>query len=250
MLGKSTYNGSNGVFQTTNEIACLLSGSNIYDFSVIIVFEPKYIIINNLGFDIVYKQEGFNNMYPLRSKDYHGLMYENAEKDFRIGIKDDSLQIMNYSGIFNLENVLDVDLKIKINKNSSMFNKQMEIFSYDGTEYYILIRVINQSYDQGTVYRLLSHPIFPYLEISNETKAPLRVFEEGTNGIVINNPKVKAFPFVWDNSHKHKDELYFEIYGKTKKFNYSIFKEESLKITERETIQYHLKIKHQQEDSL
>ena len=235
MLGKSTYNGSNGVFQTTNEIACLLSGSNIYDFSVIIVFEPKYIIINNLGFDIVYKQEGFNNMYPLRSKDYHGLMYENAEKDFRIGIKDDSLQIMNYSGIFNLENVLDVDLKIKINKNSSMFNKQMKIFSYDGIEYYILIRVINQSYDQGTVYILLSHPIFPYLEISNETKAPLRVFEEGTNGIVINNPKVKAFPFVWDNSHKHKDELYFEIYGKTKKFNYSIFKEESLKITERET---------------
>ena len=46
---------------------------------------------------------------------------------------------------------------------------------------------------------------------------------------------MKNFPFVWDNSHKHKDELFFEIYGKTNKFNYSIFKEESLKINERAT---------------
>ena len=235
MLGKSSYKGSGGLFETTNEIACLLSGSDIYDFSVIIVFEPKYIIINNLGFDIIYKQEGYNNMYLLRSKDYHGLLYENGEKDFRIGIKDDSLQTVNYSGIFNLENIIDVDLKIKINRNSPMFNREMKIFSYDGIDYYILIRVINQTYDNGTVYILLSHPIFPYLEISNETNAPLRIYEEGTTGIVINNPKVKNFPFVWENSHKHKDELFFEIYGKTNKFNYSIFKEESLKINERAT---------------
>ena len=111
----------------------------------------------------------------------------------------------------------------------------MKIFSYDGIEYYILIRVINKTYDQGTVYILLAHPSFPYLEISNLTNAPLRVYEEGTLGIVINNPKVTTFPFVWENSSKHKDELFFEVYGKKKKFNYSIFKEESLRINERAT---------------
>ena len=235
MLGKSTYNGGGGIFQTTNEIACLLNGSDIYDFSVIVIFEPKYIIINNLGFDIIYRQEGYHNMYPLKSKDYHGLMYENTEKDFRIGIKDDSTQQINYSGIFNLENELDVDLKIKINITSPIFNKEMKTFSYDGLEYYILIRVINQTYDNGTVYILLTHPNFPYLEICNMTKTSLRIFEEGTQGIIINNPKTNIFPFVWENSSKHKEELFFEIYGKVKKFNYSIFKEESLKINERAT---------------
>ena len=232
MIGRSQYNGS-GIFQTTNEIACLLSGSDIYDFSVIVIFEPKYIIINNLGFDIVYKQEGFNNMYPLKSKDYHGLMYENGEKNFRIGIKDDSLNVINYSGIFSLENELDIDLKIKINKNSPMFNREMKLFSYDGLEYYILLRLINQTYDKGTVYLLLTHPIFPYLEVANLTDAPLRIYEEGTAGILVNNPKVKIFPFVWENSANHKDELFFEIYGRTGKFNYSIFKEEVLKVNER-----------------
>ena len=172
-------------------------------------------------------------MYPLRSKDYHGLMYENGPKDFRIGIKDDFNQQINYSGIFNLENELDVDLKVKINKNSPMFNRQMKLFSYDGVEYYILLRIINQTYDKGTVYILLTNPIFPYLEVSNLTKVPLRIYEEGTTGIVIQNPKETIFPFVWENSAKHKDELFFEIYGRTSKFNYSIFKEEVLKIDER-----------------
>ena len=236
MKGKSTYSGSGGIFQTTNEIACLIRGSDIYDFSVIVVFEPKYVIINNLGFDIVYRQEGFNNMYLLRAKDYHGLMYENGEKYFRIGIKDDSSNIVNYSNLFNLENELDVDLKIKFNKNSHIFNREMKIFSYDGVENYILIRVINKTYDNGTIYILLAHPIFPYLEISNLVNAPLRIYEEGTTGIVINpNPKVKSYPFVWENTWKHKDELYFEILGRRGIINYSIFKEEQLKINERAT---------------
>ena len=235
-IGKSQYNGGGGIFQTTNEIACLLSGSEIYDFSVIVVFEPKYIIINNLGFDIVYKQENYNNIYPLRSKDYHGLMYEKGEKDFRIGINDTTNQLIYYSGIFNLENELDADLKIKINRKSPIFNREMKIFTYDSVEYYILIRVINQSYDKGTVFILLTHPIFPYLEISNLTNTPIRIYEEGTNGIIINNnPKVTAVPFVWENTKKHKDKLFFEIYERVGNFNYSIFKEELLKINERAT---------------
>ena len=76
--------------------------------SVIIVFEPKYVIINNLGFDIVYRQEGYNNMYPLRAKDYQTLIYEKGDKNFRIGIRNDSAMAYNFSGIFNLENIMDI----------------------------------------------------------------------------------------------------------------------------------------------
>ena len=221
-------------FQANNEVACLLSGSDLYDFSVIIVFEPKYIIINNLGFDIVYKQEQCTNIYPLRVKENKTLIYEKGEKDFRIGIKDDATQIYNYSGIFNLENIMDVDIKIKIDRNSPKFNnREMKLFSYDGKEYYILIRVINQTYDQGTVYILLTHVRFPYLEIANLTRVPLRVFEEGTPGITVCNWKEPIVPFVWENSNKPKENIYFEIYGRQEKFNYSIFKQNEMIINER-----------------
>jgi len=247
MIGKSTYNGGGGLFQATNEIACLLSGSEVYDFSVIVVFEPKYIIINNLGFDIVYKQEQYSYIYPLVARRYHGLMYEKGDKIFRIGIKDDSTQTINYSGIFSLENTQDIDLKIKINKNSPMFNREMKIFSYNGIDYYILIRIINQSYDQGTIFILLTHPIVPYLEVSNLTNTSIRIYEEGTSGILISNydPKINTYPFVWEDSSKHKDKIFFEVYGKTGSFNYTIFKEESLKINERATtLLYSVSSKH------
>ena len=53
-------------------------------------------------------------MYPLRAKENQTLIYEKGGKDFRIGIRNDSISAYNFSGIFNLENVMDVDLKIKI----------------------------------------------------------------------------------------------------------------------------------------
>ena len=233
-IDTSQYN-QNLNFQATNEIACLLSGSDVYDFSVIVVFEPKYVIINNLGFDVVYQQERYSNIYPLRAKDHQTLIYEKGEKDFRIGIKDDLNMIYNFSGIFNLENIMDVDIKIKIDKTSKKYNQEMRLFSYDGKEYYILIRIINQTYDQGTVYILLTHPHFPYFEISNLTHVPLRVYEEGTQGIIICNLREPIVPFVWENTNKHGDKIYFEIYGKRASFNYSIFKEENLLISERGT---------------
>ena len=121
-----------------------------------------------MGFDVVYRQENCTNIYPLRIKNHQGMIYEKGNKDFRIGIKDDFSGVYNFSGIFNLENEMDVDIKIKIDKNNKKYNdKEMRIFSYDGREYYILVRVINQSYDQGTVFILLTHPIFPYFEIDS-----------------------------------------------------------------------------------
>ena len=43
--------------KSIKEVAVIISSSDLYEFSIIIIFEPKYIIINNLGFDIVDKQE-------------------------------------------------------------------------------------------------------------------------------------------------------------------------------------------------
>ena len=223
--------------KTINEIAVILSTSDLYNYSIIIIFEPKYVIINNLGFDIVFKQENnsLNKEYPLKKSAFQAITYEKINKFFKIGIYDEISNLTNYSGYFNIENNEDLDIKVKINPNNSFLNnKEMKIFSYDNIDYYILIRVINHSYDNGTVYILLCHPLFPYLEIVNTLRVPLTIYEESSNHpLIINNPKVTNFPFVWENPSKYKDELKIEIYGVKENFSFSVFNEGIIKIKEK-----------------
>ena len=220
-----------------NEIAIIISSSELYDFPIIIIFEPKFVIINNLGFDVVYFQENnsLNAEKLLKKSEFQILKHENINRHFRIGIYDQVSHITNYSGYFNLDNNEDLDLKIKINPSSSKFPKDSKIFSYNGKEYYILIRIINHSYDKGTAYILLCHPLFPYLEIINNTGMPLKITEKSNwNSFIIynNNPTIKSFPFAWENPSKYKDDLSFEIYGKKENFSFSVFNEGNLYIKE------------------
>ena len=221
--------------KSIKEVAVIISSSDLYELSIIIIFEPKYVIINNLGFDIVYKQENnsLNKEFLLRKSEYHSLTYEKINKHFKIGIYDQISNITNYSGLFDIENVEDLDLKIKVNPYLSFLNKNTKVFSYDGKEYYILIRIINHTYDNGTVYLLFDNPLFPYLEIVNNLKVPLKIYEKSsTTPLLINNPKVTNFPFAWENPSKYQDELEFEIYNKREKFSFSLFNEKTIYIKE------------------
>ena len=222
-----------------NEISILIASSELYDYSIIIIFEPKYVIINNLGFDIYYSQENnsLNKDKLLKKSEYESIKYEKINRHFRIGIYDQINKMTNYSGYFNLENNEDLDLKIKINRShsSSFFPKDSKIFTYDGKDYYILIRIINHTYDKGTVYILLCHPRFPYLEIINNLNTPL-VITEKSNGhsFIINNKNlnIKSFPFSWENPSKYEDKLTFEILGREAEFSFSVFKEGNIYIKE------------------
>ena len=220
-----------------NEIAIIIKSSELYDFSIIIIFEPKYVIINNLGFDIVYNQENnsLNKDIILNKGEFQALKYENINKHFRIGIYDQINHMTNYSGYFNLENNEDLDLKIPINPSSYKFPKDANVFSYDGRLYYILVRLINQTYDKGTVYILLCHSLFPYLEIVNNLDVPLRITEKSTGHSFIiynNNKNIKSFPFTWENPCKYKDELTFEVYNRREEFSFSVFNEGTINIKE------------------
>ena len=221
-----------------NEIAIIMSSSDIYNFSIIIIFEPKYVIINDLGFDIFYNQENnsLNKQYLLKKSDFNVIKYEKINKHFRIGIYDTINHLTNYSGYFNLENDEDLDLKIRINRSSSLLPKDSKIFSYDGVNYYILIRIINHTYDNGTNYILLCHPFFPYLEIVNNLNVPIKITEKssGNSFIIYNNPNIKSYPFVWENPAKYEDELTFEVFNRKEKFSFSTFNEKEIIIKEQD----------------
>ena len=223
-------------YNLINEIAIIFSSSELYDFSIIIIFEPKYIIINNLGFDIVYKQENnsLNEEILLKKSEYQIIKYEAIDKYFRIGIYDQFSHVTNYSGYFNLDNSEDLDIKIKINPSSPYLTKDSKLFSYDGNNYFILIRIINHSYDHSTNYILLCHPLFPYLEIINLLDVPLKITEKVTgSSFIICNNKATHFPFTWENPANFQDDLIFEVYNKKEYFCFSSFNKGVLEIRER-----------------
>jgi len=56
-----------------------------------------------------------NKEFLLRKSEYHSLIYEKINKYFKIGIYDEINHVTNYSGLFDIENVEDLDLKIKVN---------------------------------------------------------------------------------------------------------------------------------------
>ena len=231
---KNEFN-ANESKELMNEIAYIITSSDLYDFSIIIIFEPKYIFINNLGFDIVYHQENYlsRKEYLLKKGEWTNIKFEDRDKKFRIGIYDQINHITNYSGWFNLDKNEDLDLKVIINPSSYNFPKDCKIFSYDRHIHYILIRIINHSYDNGTTYILFCHPLFPYLEIINELKIPIIITEKSSNhSFKIDNPEVTHFPFTWENPSKYEDELYFEVYNTKEKFSFSVFNKGHFRVKE------------------
>ena len=215
-----------------NEVACIISSSSYYIYSVIIIFEPRYIIINNLGFDIFYKQKIDKNkpldnqIYEVKNNSYRELVYQKGDKKIQIGIKSGLSYIQNYSGIIDIEKVKSYDTKIPINLNSIKLGPHSKIFTYDGIVYYILIRVINHTYDNGLVYILFTNTLIPYLEVENKTKASLVIYEKSNekNKIIVMNPNnVQRFPFTFEDITYDDKEIFFEIYGIKRKFHFADF---------------------------
>ena len=210
---------------TSIDIACIITISDNYIYSVVLVFEQRYLIINNLGFDVFYMQEedkeGYT--YTLKDKAQQDLIYTEKKRIYRIGIRSESSSNneINWSGPFDVENVEDFDLMIKIEKNE--INKYpRNIFTYNGNEYYILIRMINQTYDKGIIYIMLNLPHYPYLEIDNKTNSPIKIYETKKGEPLLINPRDRV-PFVWKSTIDIKDTLECEVYGEKKTFNFSKF---------------------------
>ena len=210
----------------SKDIACLISKSRKYSRSIVIIFEQRFILYNNLGFEIYYKQENDIEI-PLKDQQEEELFYLNKKKVYRLGLLNSDERLINYSQPFSPENVSDVDLTIRIGKSDIPKYEKFKnnIYTNNNKDYYILIRIINKSYDEGTFYLLIFLPIFPFLEIINETDTQVLIHEtKDSKQPLIIEPYLKErnkFPFVWKDSADPKDNLYAEIYGFKQIFSFS-----------------------------
>ena len=225
----------------SKDIACLISKSQKYNKSTVIVFEQRFLLYNNLGFDIYYKQEN-NEEIELKDKNEKELFYNNKEKIYRLGIYNTDEKKICYSQQFSAENVNDIDLSIRIGKTDldKYDNFRNNIFTNNNKDFYILIRVINKTYDDGTFYLLIFLPLFPFLEIVNETDSQIKIYEtkDFSDPFKI-EPKLKdkkKFPYIWKNPIEPKDNLYFEIYGHKQMFSFSKLQKEIITIDKKNVL--------------
>ena len=183
-------------------------------------------MFNNLGFDIYFKQEKDVDIL-IQDKTEKELFYRDKEKIYRLGLKNSDDRLISYSQPFSADNVNDVDLLIKIGNKDLHKYKQFRnnIFMNNSKDNYILIRIINKTYDDGTFYLLIILPVFPFMEINNETEEPITIIETTDNKkdrtIIEPHIKRKKFPFVWKNTYEPKDNLDFEINDSTTNFSFS-----------------------------
>ena len=222
-------------YTKSKDIACLISKSQKYNKSIVITFEQRFLLYNNLGFDIFYKQENDTDIF-LKDKNEAELFYKNKKKIYRLGLFNSDERAFNYSQPFSAENISDIDLTIKIGQSDipKYENFKNNIYTNNDLDYYILIRIVNKSYDDGTFYLLIFLPLFPFLEIINETDGRISIFETKNEKdplfIEPHLKKRKKFPLIWKNTVEPKDNLYFEIYGFKQIFSFAKLERELITI--------------------
>ena len=213
------------------DIACLIKNSIKYQYSLILIFEQRYLLVNNLGIDIYYKQEEDkeNTEYFCKKDNEQEILYKSEKRHYRIGIKS-SNNIMNWSTLFDCENIEDFDLMIKIEK-CDIEKYKTNLYSLDGINYHLMIRVINKTYDNGIIYIMLVLPQYPYLQIDNQTSQNLIIKESNDKKEVpLKIAPMKKVPFVWKNTLEIKNTLAVEIYNKSVSFSFSKFDKNIIEI--------------------
>jgi hypothetical protein len=225
-------------YNKSKNIACLISKSQKFSRSIVIIFEQRFLLYNDLGFDIYYKQENDIEIL-IEDKSSKELFYKDKTKIYRLGLFNSDLKLFCYSQPFSVDNPSDVDLSIKIgNKDLKQYERfRNNIFTNNEEDYYLLIRIINKSYDGGTFYLYISFPLFPFLEIINETNTQIKIHEtnDDKNPLIIEPylKKRRKFPYIWKNTSEPKDNLYFELYEFKQIFSFSKLQKEIISIDEK-----------------
>ena len=222
-------------------ILCKASNSLNYIYSNILIFEPKYILINNLDLDIYIQQIDEDNkpideIKKIISKKHLPLYYKIQKKIiFKIGLKlSHDNPLISLSGSFELENSMEYELKVEV--DSSLEKKYAKNIFKLGDKSYLYFRIKDKITDEGNVYLFVTFPDFPILEIDNRTKEEIKIYEtKKEDEPIIINP-VSKIPFIWSNNVILKSKFICEILNKKKVLSFSEYNKIEMVINDNKII--------------
>ena len=222
-------------------ILCKASNSLNYKYSNILIFEPKYILINDLDIDIYFQQineenECIDNFRKIISKSNIPLYFKLQEKlIFKVGIKlDQENQFISYSGSFELENSMEYELKIEVDEIYKI--KYPNNVFYMGNKLYLYFRIKDKITNEGNIYLFITFPEFPLLELDNRTNKEIKIYEtDNDNEPKLLNPNTKI-PFIWNDNIIVKDKFLCEIFNKKVILSFSEYEPICLEINDNKVV--------------
>ena len=221
-------------------ISCSIVNSDNYIYSNIIIFEPKYILVNKLDFDIFYTQLTSDKRKKIKKikKNERIILSSNINDDknvFKLAIRFNNKFL--FSGPFDITESKELDYRIKINRELYIKNRK---HCYNiGNNYYLLFRIKFKEH-QNTTYIFILFTKFPLLEIKNRTSHKLKIYEDENSIPTIVEPRVDI-PFIWEDSTKIKETLKCSITNKEIHFSFSMFEGVPIPLTEDIYIFYNIK---------
>ena len=205
-------------------IGVLIKSSFIYTKTTIIILENRYNFINNVGIDLIFKEEKDTKEYKLdNNKDELIVLKQENNTLFQIGFGKE------FSQIFDIENPGRYDLSIEINPNEIINeNLKESIFTLNGKIYYIPIRCIIQTYDKGLIYVMFTSIKDPISSIINNTDKNIECFyNDNNNNIII--PSKKEIPFIVPESLLI-DKISININNNYYDFSFNEFETKTIKV--------------------
>ena len=201
--------------------SCSLLTSVNYKYSNIILFEPKYILVNNLDFDVFYTQLTGNSKKIIKRlyKNERIPLSYNVNEDKKIFKLTIDYRTNCFSGPFDISESKDYDFKIEINKE---LYKKYKNHSYQlGKKYYLYFRIKYSIY-QNTTYIIIYFPLFPLFQIKNRTFKKIKIYESEISLPTVVEP-LEEIPFIWKDTTNIKEKLICEILDRKYYFSFVSF---------------------------
>ena len=186
------------------DVAMIISSSTNFNNSTVITFEPRYLLVNRLGIDLDYRQvlarevpckeilsisEGSNKILTFKKinekidrilkrvqfviPDPHNLDFTSLDE--------------NWSPIINLDSIDEFDMKLLIPEDmietlrKNMLLNEKNIFTYDGVNHFLLIRVMINTLDNGLINIILTPSRNAQYLIKNQTDEVIILKQDGVN---------------------------------------------------------------------
>jgi len=196
------------------EFATIVTSSNNFNYSTVMVIEPRHVMVNKTGIDLKFRQVLGKNSYSKETQ----FILNDTEKVVKLNKTSEknskNIQFFIGKGYFdnedhsddfwsqkiNIDNLQEYNIALYIpnyfdfNSYSKIDPTNNKIYQYDNKCKYLLVRVVIQTMDNGLIYIMLTQPKFPQFLIKNSTKEYLKIKQQGTNQILKIDPE-KIVPY-------------------------------------------------------
>ena len=218
-LGKEFILNAKNEKKTYNALSLIANVSMIYKKSITFTIEEKFMVINELPFNINIKEEKSGIVVKYKSKESNILLLDKQTLDekcsFRVGIDNCFSHMFDPSKLGSYDLLIPYDQKTFVTYNIDIQNKLIE---YD-SKFYFPIRCIINTIQKNTIYILFSLNHYYINQLTNCTPQSIQVFVEGhKNKRYIVKPE-KTIPLVYinnDDKYKPLETISIVFNGKNK----------------------------------